>query len=324
LTQKGTHAVNKNALILIAGSDTLLGASMRRCWRQAGYRHVVGDRECGVRADRLDEVNSWIETWRPQYLVHAAGRSAGIGANQAEPAALCHHNLATHLALFDAARRAGVQRLLYIASSCCYPRDAPQPLQPQCLWSGPLEPTSQAYAAAKLLGIELCRAYRSQYELDCITVIPANVFGREDDFDSERGHVIPSLLVRMHCASQLGHDEVCIQGTGQARRDFVFADDVAEACLMLLGHPAPPEIINVGSGRGTSIAELAGQIALVTGFRGRLAFQAGRPEGAPEKILDVEPAKQMGWCARTPLFEALMQCYDEYRTRTACSEPIHA
>ncbi len=316
--------MNSNDVILIAGTDTLLCSAMIRCWRQAGCQHLVGDQECGVHADCTDEVDAWVRAWRPDYLVHAAGRSAGIAANQAEPADLCRHNLATHLSLFEAARRHGGGRLLYVASSCCYPRHAPQPLRPDSLWTGPLEPTSQAYAASKLVGIELCAAYRRQYGLDCRTVIPANVFGREDDFDAQRGHVIPSLIARMHHAVQQRCDVLFIQGTGRARRDFVFADDVAEACLMLLKHPAPPEIVNVGTGRGISIAELAEQVAAVTEFHGRLAYENAQLDGAPEKVLDVEPIHQLGWRARTPLLDALRQCYAAFRNRAADCEAIHA
>ncbi len=216
--------------------------------------------------------------------------------------------VATHV--LDAAHRHGVCRLLYLASSCSYPRLAPQPMAVGSLLSGPLEPTNEAYALAKLAGWKLCQAYRRQYEAPFLTAIPANAFGPHDDFSPEDSHVIPGLIRKLHEARLRGDPEFPVWGSGRARREFVYSRDVADACLFVIRHYDSDEPINLGGGAELSIAETAHAVAEVVGYRGRLCFDAARPDGMPRKVLDCGPLKTLGWAPATDFRTALAETYD--------------
>jgi GDP-L-fucose synthase len=241
----------------------------------------------------------------------------GILANAASPAAFLYDNLMIEANVIEAAYRIGVQKLLFLGSSCIYPRLAPQPIREEYLLDGPLEPTNQWYAVAKIAGIKLCQAYRRQYGCDFISAMPANLYGPGDNFDLLSGHVVPALIARMHAAKAAGAAEVEIWGTGRPRREFLHVDDLADACLHLLKVYSAEVPINVGCGADLSIAELAEKVRAVVGFKGRLRFDPGRPEGTPQKLLDVSRLSALGWRARISLDEGLADTYRWYLDHAA-------
>jgi GDP-L-fucose synthase len=324
--------VNRNARIYVAGADTLLGAALRTRLQAAGYDNLVGlpPSEPDLTCPR--QVDDFFAHSRPEYVFHAAGKSGGIHANQAYPAALMRDNLLVAVNVIHAAHRHGAARLLYLASSCSYPRLAPQPMPVEALLTGPLEPTSEAYAMAKLAGLKLCQAYRRQYGARFITGISANAFGPHDDFSPEDSHVIPGLIRKLHEARLYGQDDFPVWGTGQARREFLYAPDLADACLFVMTHYDAPEPINLGGGPALSIAEVARTVAEVVGYRGRLRFDTTRPDGMPRKGLDSGPLARLGWCPATDFRTALVATYrwflrhiapEEYKdVRTAVSVPL--
>jgi GDP-L-fucose synthase len=301
--------VNRTSRIYVAGGRTLLGAALLDRLRAAGHRHLVG-----VPPDEPDptdagQVEDFFGEARPEYVFLAAGKSGGIGLNQARPAELILDNLLATAHVIDAAHRHGVTKLLYLASACAYPKDALQPLRVESLWTGVLEPTSAAYATAKLAGWQLCAAYRRQYGCRFVTAIPANAFGPGDDFSPDGGHVIPALLRRAHEAKLRGEPELTVWGTGRPRREFLYSLDLADACLFVMDHYDGGAPINLGGGEDWSIAETAALVANIVGYRGRLRFDAGRPDGVPLKRLDSGPLRALGWRPATDLRTALAETY---------------
>jgi GDP-L-fucose synthase len=298
--------------IYVAGGDTLIGRALLRQLDQQGYRNVLGGDEIEPDLASGEAVAVFFSRHQPEYVFHAAGQSGGIAANQRFPADFCHDNLSINAHLLHAAVHFRVKRLLYLASSCCYPKHCPQPMQVDHLWSGPLEPTNEAYAAAKLAGVALCRACRQQHGADFIVGIPANVFGAGDDFDPQDGHVIPSLMHRLHVAKLNGDRAITIWGTGTPRREFLFADDLADACLFAMKHCQDTPMLNLGGGQDISIGELAAAISEVVGYEGRLEFDPSRPDGMPLKALDSTDLKALGWRPSTDLRDALEATYQWY------------
>ncbi len=253
-----------------------------------------------------------LKQFRPDYILVAAGECGGIGRNRREPATLMMNNLHVALAYLDAARQLPIRKILYLGSSCVYPRDAAQPMTPSVLGAGPLEPTSEPYAQAKRSGMILTQACRSQYGTPAICAIPSGPFGPWDSFDEENAHVIGALIRRMVRARQEKSSQVEIWGTGVARRDFIYVDDVADACLYLLNSYNDALPVNIGSGTHYSIGELAEAIRQVTGYGGRLVFDSTKPDGAPIKALDTTELIGMGWQPRWELHEALRTTCDWY------------
>jgi GDP-L-fucose synthase len=299
----------RGARVYVAGGCTLLGVALLEHLRAAGYENLVGVPPDEPDLTRAGEVEDFFQTARPEYVVVAAGLSGGIRANQLFPAALMRDNLLVAAHVLEAAHRTGVRKLLYVASSCGYPRHAPQPMREESLLTGPLEPTSECYALAKLAGLKLCQAYRRQYGSPIIAAVPANPYGPHDDFSPEESHVIPGLLRRMHQARGRGDPDLCVWGTGAARREFIHARDLADACWFLLGAYDDPEPINVGIGSDVSIAELARLVAEVVGYRGRLVFDATRPDGMPLKALDSGKLLALGWRPAVDLHRGLEETY---------------
>jgi GDP-L-fucose synthase len=301
--------VKRSARIYVAGSDTLIGAALRERLQAAGYQNLVGVPPDEPDLTGFGQVEDFFDEARPEYVFLAAGRSGGIELNRTRPAELMLHNLLATAHVVDAAHRHGVAKLLYLASSCTYPRNAPQPLSVPSLMTGSLEPTNVAYATAKLAGWQLCAAYRQQYDARFITAIPANAFGPHDDFSPDGGHVIPALIRRMHQAKVDGAAEPAIWGSGAPRRDFIYARDLADACLFVMEHYDGLEPINLAGGSDHSIAEVARLIADVVGYRGQLRFDTSKPDGMPIKVLDGSPLQQLGWRPITGLREALAETY---------------
>jgi GDP-L-fucose synthase len=297
------------ARIYVAGGRTLLGAALLERLQAAGCRNLAG-----VPPDEPDptdagQVEDFFEEARPEYVFLAAGKSGGIALNQARPAELMLDNLLATTHLVDAAHRHGVTKLLYLASSCSYPRSALQPLRVESLMTGHLEPTNAAYATAKLAGWQLCAAYRQQYGARFITAIPANAFGPHDDFSPDGGHVIPALIRRAHEAKVAGAPELVVWGTGTPRREFVYSRDLADAGLFVMRHYDEGTPINLGGGKDRSIAEVAELVADVVGYRGRLRFDASRTDGMPVKGLDSGPLHALGYRPATDFRTALAETY---------------
>ena len=312
--------MRQTSRIYVAGGDTLIGVALRQRLRFAGFDCLVG--EPRDEPDLIDDrqVEDFFAEARPEFAFLTAGKVGGIQANQDRPAELMYHNLLVATYVMHAACWHGVEKLLYLASSCCYPKNAPQPLQPSSLYTGPVEETSAAYATAKLAGIELCRAYRRQFGRAFVSVIPANPFGPYDDFDPNTGHVISALIHRIHEAKEHGQPEVILWGTGKPQREFIYSRDLAEACMFVMAHYDEPEAINLGSGMETSIAELAGLIAEVVGYRGRLRFDVSRPDGMPRKVLDSSKLSALGWRPKTDFRTALEETYAWFLTNIVKEE----
>lgn len=297
-----------NARIFVAGGQTPVGHALLRSLIAAGFSPVGHGEEEPDLADRRS-VDLFFDRARPDYVFVVAGRTAGIAGNQRFPADLMIDNLLIAAHVIPAAHRTRVRKLLYLASSCTYPKFAPQPLQVSSLWGGPLEPTSDAYAAAKLAGMKLCDAYRRQHDARFITAISADVYGPEDDFTPENSHVVGALIRRIHETREAGAASVEVWGSGTPRREFIYVDDLADACLFVMRHYEDAEPINLGSRRDISIAELADTVKSVVGYRGEVLFDRTKPDGMPFKGLDSSPLAAMGWRPQWDLRRGLESTY---------------
>jgi GDP-L-fucose synthase len=304
--------LRKDARIYVAGGQTLIGAAILRRLPEHGFHNVCDLGDCEPDCTSAVEVNAFFDVEEPEYVFVAAGQSGGIAANRRRPAELIRDNLLVALNVIHAAHRYRVAKLLYLASSCAYPRLCPQPISEDRLMTGPLEPTNAAYATAKLAGIELCRAYRQQHDSNFIVGIPANAFGPGDDYSPEDSHVIGALIRRFHEAKCSGAPAVSVWGTGEPRREFIFADDLADACLLVMHSYEETEPINLGTGQDLSIRELAEMIREVVGYDGRLEFDASKPDGMPRKALDGRRLAALGWTPRTSLREGLARTYEDF------------
>jgi GDP-L-fucose synthase len=257
-------------------------------------------------------VDRFFTAERPDYVFMAAAKVGGIVANDSYPADFIRDNLVIQTNVIDAAYRAGTRKLCFLGSSCIYPRLAPQPLQESSLLTGPLEPTNQWYAIAKIAGIKMCQAYALQHGFNAISVMPTNLYGPGDNFDLQTSHVLPALLRKFHAARESGSKDVAVWGSGTPRREFLYVDDLADALCFLMERYDSPEIINVGWGEDVTIAELAALIADVVGFRGSVVFDRSKPDGTPRKLLDVAKITALGWRPRTQLRDGVRTTYDWY------------
>ncbi|MGH2361032.1 MAG: GDP-L-fucose synthase family protein [bacterium] len=312
--------MNEQSSVYVAGGSTLIGAALLRELRRHGISNVINFTEAGE-PDLTDPtaVEAFFKRTKPEYVFLVAGKSAGIRGNQKYPADLIRENLLTECHVIHAAYAYRVQKLLYVASSCCYPRDCPQPMRVESLMTGRLESTSESYAMAKLAGITLCQAYTRQHGARFVSGIAADVFGPGDDFSPEDSHVIPALLRKMHEAKISGMTAVEVWGTGRVRREFVFADDLADACLLVMRGYDEAQPINLGGGTSASIGEIADRIRGVVGYPGELRYDASKPEGMPLKTLDSSKLLSMWWRPRHSIEQALTITYDWFRKGTTSS-----
>ena len=301
--------LDRSAPVFVAGHRGLVGSAILRRLSDAGF----DDLRCADRADldlrHQSAVDAWFEEQRPRYVFLVAGTVGGILANSTRPAEFLYDNLMIHGTVVQASHRVGVEKLLYLGSSCIYPREADQPITEEALLTGPLEPTNEGYALAKIAGIKLCESYRRQYGDDFISAMPTNLYGPGDNFDLEGGHVLPALMRRFHEAKLDGAEEVVVWGSGSARREFLHVDDLADACLFLMDHYSQAGHVNVGTGIDCTIGELAGMIRDLVHPGAELAFDASKPDGMPRKMLDVSKLTGLGWLAGTPLAEGLVSTY---------------
>lgn len=302
----------KDARIYVAGHSGLFGSALVRALERQGFTNLllVSHRELDL--SNGAETANFFEKERPAYVFMAAAKVGGIQANKAQMADFAMENLLITCNVLRAAHKAGVKKLLYLGSSCIYPRDAAQPVREEYLLTGLPEPTNEGYAIAKIAGVRLCDYYKRQYGDHFISCIPANVYGINDRFDEASGHVIPSLIQRFHQAKLAGAPYVEIWGTGSAEREFLYIDDAAEACLQVMEYYEGPNTINVGVGRTTSIRELAQEIRRVVGYQGEIHYDTTKPDGMPRRLLDSSKMAALGWRPRTLLREGLKKTYQWY------------
>jgi GDP-L-fucose synthase len=298
-----------DARIFVAGHRGMVGAALVRLLRARGFSQLVLRTRAELDLEDTGAVREFYRETRPEYVIVAAARVGGILANDLHPVEFLSQNLQLQLNLINGAHAAGVAKLLFLGSSCIYPKLAPQPMSEDTLLTGSLEPTNEAYALAKIAGIKLCQAYRREYGANFISAMPTNLYGPEDNFDLETSHVLPALIHRFQLAKEQGHAHVTLWGSGRPLREFLHVDDLAEACLFLLERYDAPEPINVGCGRDISIHDLAEKIRAVTGFAGRIEWDATKPDGTPRKLLDVTRLAKLGWSARIGLDEGIASTY---------------
>jgi GDP-L-fucose synthase len=301
--------IPKDASIFVAGHAGLVGAAVLRKLRSEGFTNLLV-----ARRDQLDlrdqaAVNYWFKANRPEYVFLVAGTVGGIMANSTRPAEFLYDNMMIEGNLIEGARRIGVKKLLFLGSSCIYPRLAPQPMKEEHLLTGALEPTNQWYAIAKIAGLKLCAAYRRQHGSDFISAQPTNLYGPGDTYDLKGSHVIPALLAKMHVATVTNAAEVEIWGTGTPRREFLHVDDLADALVFLMERYSDESHVNIGWGEDVSIAELAALIADIVGFKGRLRYATDKPDGMPRKLLDVSMLDGIGWRPTIGLRDGLADAY---------------
>lgn len=302
--------MNRQDPIYVAGHQGLVGSAILRRLQAGGFTNLITRPYPDLDLTQAPAVDEFFHQTRPQYVFVAAARVGGILANNQYPADFIRENLLIQTHVIDAAWRHGVRKLLFLGSSCIYPRLAPQPMKEEHLLTGPLEPTNSAYAVAKIAGLEMCAAYRRQHGFNAIALMPTNLYGPGDNFDLQQSHVLPALLRKLHEAKVAGADHVTIWGTGRPRREFLYVDDLADAAVFLMEHYDDPQIINVGVGEDISIAELAELIRDVVGFRGELRYDPSKPDGMPRKLLDVSRLTALGWRARTSLRAGIQATYE--------------
>ena len=301
--------LDRHAPVFVAGHRGLVGSAIVRLLEADGFTDLrtVGREVLDLRDQSA--VDSWFDVERPRYVFLVAGTVGGIHANTSRPAEFLYDNLMIHGTVVQAAHRIGVEKLLYLGSSCIYPRLAEQPIMEEALLSGALEPTNEGYALAKIVGIKLCETYRRQYGDDFISAMPTNLYGPGDNFDLEGGHVLPALMRRFHEAREAGEATVGVWGTGNARREFLHVDDLADACLFLMDGYSALGHVNVGTGVDLTIRELAETVRDLVHPGADLAFDASMPDGMPRKVLDVSKLAGLGWTAQTSLTEGIVSTY---------------
>jgi len=312
-----------DARIYVAGHAGLVGSALVRALDRAGYRNLILHTRAELDLTDAGTVRQFFEAERPEYVFLAAAKVGGILANRTYPGDFIFQNLAIQANVIDSAYRWRAKRLLFLGSSCIYPKLCPQPIKEEYLLTGPLEPTNRPYALAKIAGIEMCWAYNRQYGTRFLAAMPTNLFGPGDGYDLHDSHVIPALLRKMHEAKVRGAAEVEIWGSGTPRREFLYSDDAADACVFLMNLPEEklkrivpedemPFLVNIGCGEDVTIRDVADLIADVVGFKGRQVFDFSKPDGTPRKLLDISRLKALGWKPQTSLREGLMKTYRDF------------
>ncbi|MFV2073704.1 MAG: GDP-L-fucose synthase family protein [Thermoanaerobaculales bacterium] len=304
--------MHKDARVFVSGHTGLVGSAVVRRLEAEGFTDILtATRE---QLDLRDQaaVNYWFRANRPEYVFLVAGTVGGILANSTRPAEFIYDNMMIHATVVHAAHLFGVKKLLYLGSSCIYPRECPQPMKEEHLLSGYLEPTNEPYAIAKIAGIKLCQAYRRQYGADFISAMPTNLYGPNDNFDLESSHVLPALIRKFHDAKEAGRDEVVVWGTGSPRREFLHVDDLADACLFIIENYDEEEHINVGTGEDLEIRELAELVGMIVHPQARLVFDPTKPDGNPRKLLDVTRLHRLGWRHNINLEDGIRSSYRWY------------
>jgi GDP-L-fucose synthase len=297
--------------IYVAGHSGMAGSAIMRRLAGEGCEILTASRQALNLTQQLD-TERWLEQTKPDAVILAAGRVGGIFANDTFPADFITDNLAIALNVIRGSYKAGVKKLLALGSSCIYPKLASQPMSEDALLTGPLEPTNQWYAIAKIAGIKLCEAYRKQHGADFISAMPTNLYGRGDNYHPENSHVPAALLRRFHEAKMASASSVTVWGTGKPRREFLCSDDLADACVFLMKYYSDMDLLNVGTGEDVTIADFALEVAGVVGYKGKIAFDTSRPDGSPQKLLDITKIKKLGWSPKTRLHDGLAIAYADF------------
>jgi GDP-L-fucose synthase len=302
--------MNSDSLIYVAGHRGLVGSAIVRRLREGGFTNLVLRTRAELDLTRQSAVESFFNQVHPEYVFFAAAKVGGILANNSYPAEFLQDNLVIQTNIIDAAYRSGTRKLLFLGSSCIYPKLAPQPISEDSLLTGPLEPTNEWYAIAKIAGLKMCQAYRRQYGFNAISAMPTNLYGPGDHFSLQNSHVLPALLRKIHDAKEKGVETVEVWGTGKPRREFLHVNDLADACVYLMRNYDREEWINIGWGRDETIAELAQTIRRVVGFKGTLRFDTSKPDGTPRKLLDTSRLTALGWSPRIELEAGIRSTYE--------------
>jgi GDP-L-fucose synthase len=301
--------ISKTARVYVAGHRGLVGSAVVRALHARGFRNVIVRTHHELDLTEQQAVREFFDAERPEAVVMAAARVGGIFANSSKPAAFIRDNLMMQDNVIDAAHRAGVAKFVFLGSSCIYPKLAPQPIKEDYLLTGPLEPTNEWYAVAKIAGLKMCQAYRREYDFNAISLMPTNLYGPGDNFDRENSHVLPALIRRFHEAKQRGDGAVTVWGTGTPRREFLHVDDMADAVLYLLEHYDAEPIVNIGWGKDVTIRELAELVMSAVGYEGELRFDTSKPDGTPRKLLDTQRLTELGWQPKISLKSGISQTY---------------
>ncbi len=314
--------MNKHAKIYVTGHRGMVGSALVRRLQAGGYENIVT--RTREQLDLLDQqaVHRFLAEERPDYIFIAAAKVGGIQANNLYRADFIYQNLMIEANLVHGAHLAGVQRLMFLGSSCIYPRDCPQPIKEEYLLTGPLEPTNEPYAIAKIAGIKLCESYNRQFGRQYVSVMPTNLYGPNDNYDLANSHVLPALIRKAHEAKVRGDTQLVVWGSGTPRREFLYVDDLADACVFLMerGHDGP--LVNIGTGEDVTIRELAETVMEVVGFTGLMVYDTSKPDGTPRKLLDVSRLRALGWAARTRLGDGIRWAYESASFRTHSLESI--
>ena len=319
------HSMEKNSRIFVAGHRGLVGSAIRRALQQRGFSNLLLRTHAELDLADRAAVESFFQQEKPEYVFLAAAKVGGILANDTYPADFIRDNLQIQTTVIDASYRCGVKRLLFLGSSCIYPKLAPQPIKEEYLLTGPLEPSNRAYALAKIAGIEMCWSYNRQYGTRYLAAMPTNLYGPGDNFDLQGSHVLPALMRKVVEAKLSGQKRLVVWGTGRPRREFLYSDDLAEACIHLVDLPAAsydtlltasePPLINIGTGEDLTIRELAELVAKVLEFDCELVFDTSRQDGTPQKLLDVSRINALGWKARVSLEEGIRRTFESVRAQ---------
>ncbi|WP_447641643.1 MULTISPECIES: GDP-L-fucose synthase [Chitinophagaceae] len=304
--------MEKDSKIYVAGHRGMVGGAIKRQLEKQGFTRIIGKYSSELDLRNQQAVFNFFEQEKPEYVFLAAAKVGGIMANNTYRAEFLYDNLMIEANIIEAAYRNGVTKLMFLGSSCIYPKLAPQPLNESALLTGPLEPTNEPYAIAKITGIKLCEAYRDQYGCNYISAMPTNLYGIGDNYHPENSHVLPALIRRFHEAKENGTSTVTIWGTGTPLREFLYADDLAEACLYLMQHYDGKELVNIGSGKELTIRKLAETIKEVTGYKGSIDFDQSKPDGTPRKLMDVSKLANLGWTYHTELEEGISLAYEDF------------
>jgi len=306
-------SLSKDETIFVAGHRGMVGSAIHDKLRGDGFTRVLGRTRAELNLLDRAAVRAFFEKERPSIVIDAAAKVGGILANNEQPVEFLLQNLTIQNNLIEAAADFGTRKLLFLGSSCIYPKMAPQPIPESALLTGPLEPTNDAYALAKIAGIKLCQSYARQYGKNFISGMPTNLYGPHDNYDLHNSHVLPAFIRKVHEAKEAGAKSITVWGTGTPRREFLHTTDLAEACLFLLEHYDEPDLVNIGCGEDVTIRELAETVCDVLGFDGTLQFDASKPDGTPRKLLDISKIKALGWSPRIPLREGIADAYRWFR-----------
>ena len=304
--------MERNSKIYVAGHRGMVGSAVVRCLRKNGFVNLIFRTSKELDLTRQEDVKRFFMSKRPEYVFLAAARVGGILANKTYRAEFIYTNLQIQNNIIHSAWKYRVKKLLFFSSSCVYPRSCPQPMKKEYLWSGPLEPTNEPYAVAKLAGMSMCRAYNDQYDTKFISVIPTNLYGPHDNYDPKQSHVMAALIHKFHVAKLKGNQQMTLWGTGTPRRELVYVDDAASAALFLMERYTSNEPINIGIGKDWTIRELAELVKGIIGYKDKILFDASRPDGAPQKLLDVSRLQSMGWKEQTSIEKGIEKAYERY------------